>query len=188
MNNRVSSAMARVNRAGFLPAHARGEAYVDAPIAIGHGQTNSQPFTVAFMLTLLDVHPGHRVLDVGSGSGWTSALLAELGGTVSAVELVPELVEFGQNNLRAAGFDDITVHQATDGVFGLPDLAPFDRILVSAEADEIPQDLIDQLRIGGLMVIPVSGTMLLVERLSEDESAVSRHGAFRFVPLRRSRD
>ncbi len=185
--NRVAQAMSTVNRADFLPPEARGHADFDAPVAIGHGQTNSQPYTVAFMLNLLDVRAGHRVLDVGSGSGWTTALLAELGCDVTGVELVPELVEFGRANLRAAGYEGVEIHQATDGVFGLPELAPFDRILVSAEADHIPQDLIDQLKIGGSMVIPVNGTMLRIERLSEEEAAMTRHGLFRFVPLLRSR-
>lgn len=185
--NRVAQAMAAVNRADFLPPEARRDADFDAPIAIGYGQTNSQPYTVRFMLELLDVHPEHRVLDVGSGSGWTTALLAELGCDVVGVELVPELVEFGRANLARAGYEGVEMHQAAEGVFGLPDLAPFDRILVSAEADQLPQDLIDQLKIGGVMVVPVSGTMLRVERISADESAVTRHGLFRFVPLLRSR-
>lgn len=181
--------MARVDRADFLPPAARRHAPYDLPIAIGHGQTNSQPYTVAFMLRLLDVHPGHRVLDVGAGSGWTTALLHELldgTGHLTAVELVPELVEFGQSNLDAVS-RDVTVHQATEGVFGLPGQGPFDRILVSAEAPTLPQELIDQLRIGGVMVIPVDGTMLRVERINEDEAAITEHGAFRFVPLLRRR-
>lgn len=189
MNEQIREAFRRVNRADFLPTGARRHAEFDVPIAIGHGQTNSQPYTVAVMLRLLDVRPGHRVLDVGSGSGWTTALLHELldgRGHLAAVELVPELVEFGQANLQATGVD-VTVHQATEGVFGLPDQAPFDRILVSAEATTLPQDLIDQLRIGGVMVIPVDGTMLRVERMNEDEVAVTEHGAFRFVPLLRRR-
>ncbi|MDO5513248.1 MAG: methyltransferase domain-containing protein [Corynebacterium sp.] len=161
---------------------------MDAPLSIGHGQTNSQPWTVAFMLRLLDPRPGHRVLDVGSGSGWSTALLHELVGTtgqVTAVELVDELVEFGQHNLDAAG-RKVRVHQATAGVFGLPELAPFDRILVSAEAPSLPDELVDQLAAGGVMVIPVDGEMLRVERAG-DEVTVTRHGRFRFVPLLRRR-
>ena len=186
---KIRQVMARVGRAGFLPAHARGVADFDAPVAIGHGQTNSQPWTVAFMLDLLGVHPGHRVLDVGSGSGWTTALLHALldaRGSLAAVELVPELVVFGQENLRAAGVD-VHVHQADEDVFGLPDLAPFDRILVSAEASSLPRELVDQLAPGGVMVIPVAGTMLRVTKESEDRVTVTRHGDFRFVPLLRRR-
>lgn len=189
MNDQIREVMARVARADFLPSAARRHAPFDLPIAIGHGQTNSQPYTVAVMLRLLDVRPGHRVLDVGSGSGWTTALLHELldgTGHLAAVELVPELVAFGQANLTAVG-RDVTVHQAQEGVLGLPDEGPFDRILVSAEADTLPQELIDQLCIGGVMVIPVDGTMLRVERINEDEAAVTEHGAFRFVPLLRRR-
>ncbi len=187
--SRIRAAMTGVNRADFLPLRSRFYADCDAPLSIGHGQTNSQPYTVAVMLELLDVHPGHRVLDVGSGSCWSTALLATLvepEGSVVAVELVPELVEFGRANLARAGFGDIEVHQATDGVFGLPELAPFDRILVSAEAEELPGELIEQLVPGGVMVIPVKQKMLRVVR-GEDRITVTRHGDFRFVPLLRSR-
>ncbi|MDO5668629.1 MAG: protein-L-isoaspartate O-methyltransferase [Corynebacterium sp.] len=186
---RIRHVMARVDRAGFLPERARGQAGFDAPIAIGHGQTNSQPWTVAFMLELLDVRPGHRVLDVGAGSGWSTALLHALldgRGRLSAVELVPELVAFGQANLDAAGVD-VRIVQATDGVFGLPDIAPFDRILVSAEATELPADLVEQLAPGGIMVIPVKGAMSRVEKLPDGEVQVTSHGGFRFVPLLRRR-
>lgn len=186
---RIRAAMTQVNRTGFLPAGARRHATFDAPLAIGHGQTNSQPYTVAAMLELLDVHPTHRVLDVGSGSGWTAALLSHLvepTGLVIAVEIVPELVEFGRDNLSAVGLAHIEVHQATDGVFGLPELAPFDRILVSAEAEELPEDLLEQLAPGGIMVIPVAGMMLRVVS-SPDGFSVTKHGRYRFVPLLRSR-
>lgn len=181
MTDRVRTAMSRVDRAGFLPEGVRRHAGIDTPLSIGHGQTNSQPLTVAIML---------RLLDVGSGSGWSTALLADLlegEGSLEAVELVPELVAFGQENLTAAGVD-VQVHQATEGVFGLPELAPFDRILVSAEATEMPTDLLDQLALGGIMVIPVAGEMLRVERLNEEEFGLTRHGAFRFVPLLRERE
>lgn len=186
---RIRAAMAQVDRIGFLPAGIRRHATFDAPLAIGHGQTNSQPYTVAAMLELLDAHPAHRILDVGSGSGWTTALLSHLvepTGSVVAVEIVPELVEFGRNNLSAAGFAHIKVHQATDGVLGLPELAPFDRILVSAEAEELPDELMAQLAPDGIMVIPVAGTMLRVVS-SEDGFSVTKHGRYRFVPLLRSR-
>jgi protein-L-isoaspartate(D-aspartate) O-methyltransferase len=170
----VSRAFVAVPRAGFLPPEERWHASYDGPIPIGLGQTNSQPRTVADMLRLLDVHPGQRVLDVGAGSGWTTALLAHLTGPtgrVTGVELEPSLVAFGTANLA-------TTHQ------------PWATILVSAEALSLPLTLVDQLvctpEHPGRMVVPVAGEMLLVVRAgpAEEDLEVTRHGWYRFVPLR----
>ena len=174
-----------VPREGFLPGNARGRASYDGPIEIGHGQTNSQPWTVAQMLTLLDVRPGQHVLDVGAGSGWTTALLGHLvgpEGRVRGVEVVPELVEWGAANVAATGQQWATVETAVPHVLGLPAHAPYDRVLVSAEPRELPQELVDQVADGGRMVIPVAGEMLLVVR-EGGEVGVTRHGHYRFVPL-----
>jgi protein-L-isoaspartate(D-aspartate) O-methyltransferase len=138
------------------------------------------------MLQLLAVEPDQRGLDVGSGSGWTTALLAHLtgpGGVVVGVELEPTLTEFGAGNLRTMGFDWASIRQATPGVLGVPEGAPYDRILVSANATSLPEALVDQLGEGGRMVIPVSSTMLLVRRKGA-KVRTSEHGAYRFVPLR----
>jgi protein-L-isoaspartate(D-aspartate) O-methyltransferase len=173
-------------RSGFLPEGERRRAGYDGPLPIGEGQTNSQPRTVADMLRLLDVAPGHRVLDVGSGSGWTTALLAHLvgpAGEVVGVELEPSLVTFGQQNLGATDQPWARIVRATPRVLGMPDHAPYDRILVSAEPGKLPHELVDQLADGGRMVIPVRGTMLLVVRDGDDEH-VTQHGYYRFVPLR----
>lgn len=180
----VEAAFAAHPRVEFLPASARARASYDGPLQIGAGQTNSQPRTVADMLRLLDVRPGHRVLDVGTGSGWTTALLAHLVGAtgeVIGVELEPELVRFGAANLAARDQPWASIRQAQAGVLGVPDQAPYDRILVSAEPDELPAELVDQLGADGIMVIPVAGTML---RVTNPGGAVTRHGRYRFVPLR----
>lgn len=187
MPDAVDEALARVPRAGFLPAALQPRAGYDGPLDIGHGQTNSQPRTVADMLRLLAVEPGQRVLDVGSGSGWTTALLAELvgpSGRVEGVELEPDLVRFGRANI--ADVSTASIAQARPGVLGLPDGAPYDRILVSAAPDELPQELVDQLADPGRMVIPVAGRLLLVVRDGGDVQ-VTPHGYYRFVPLRRGR-
>jgi protein-L-isoaspartate(D-aspartate) O-methyltransferase len=181
----VTAAFAATPRELFLPERARSRAAYDGPIDIGHGQTNSQPRTVAAMLRLLDVRAGDRVLDVGAGSGWTTALLAALtgpDGRVIGVEVVPELVSFGGRNLACTGRSWAEIRPAADGVLGVPEEAPYDRILVSAEGRELAAELVAQLGPGGRMVAPVAGRMLLAVR-SGDRVEVSRHGHYRFVPL-----
>jgi protein-L-isoaspartate(D-aspartate) O-methyltransferase len=182
----VARAFEAVPRAGFLPRLSRWRAAQDSPVLIGHGQTNSQPRTVADMLRLLDVERGLRVLDVGSGSGWTTALLAHLvgpEGTVVGVEIVPELAAWGAANLARHAMPWATIHVATPGVLGDPERGPYDRILVSAEADRLPQPLVDQLADPGRLVGPVRGVMLLVV-LADGRVTTSEHGRYRFVPLR----
>jgi protein-L-isoaspartate(D-aspartate) O-methyltransferase len=185
----VSAAFAAIPREGFLPPGDRGRAAYDGPIAIGYGQTNSQPRTVADMLRLLEVRAGDRILDVGSGSGWTTALLAHLTGptgTVLGLELEEELVQFGAANLAATQQPWATIEPATPGLLGRPAAAPYHRILVSAEARTLPVALVDQLSDDGRLVIPVAGEMLLVVRTgsTREDVEVTRHGYYRFVPLR----
>lgn len=187
----LARAFATVRRESFLPTEARWRADEDAPIQIGHGQTNSQPYTVEAMLRLLDVRPGQRVLDVGAGSGWTTALLSALvgpGGRVLGLEAVPELARWGAENLRAhavgrADLGHATLELADPGELGRSSAGLWDRILVSAMARRLPESLVAQLTDVGRMVVPVAGEMLLVQRHDAGRD-VTRHGAYRFVPLR----
>lgn len=182
----VSGAFTAAPREWFLPEHERARAAYDGPIPIGRGQTNSQPRTVAAMLRLLDVPVGAHVLDVGSGSGWTTALLAHLvgpTGDVLGLEIEPDLVALGRSNLTRGSWPWARIVPARPGVLGDPDHAPYDRILVSAEAEHLPAELVDQLAATGRMVAPVAGVMLLVEATA-GEPRISRHGSYRFVPLR----
>ncbi len=184
--DRVAQALAAHPRTGFLRAAHRPLAAWDQPLPIGRGQTCSQPSTVAHMLRLLDVPPGARVLDVGSGSGWTTALLAHLvgpAGSVVGVELEPTLAAWGAGNLAATRQPWARIVVALPGVLGLPDEGPFDRVLVSAEARRLPQALVDQLAAPGRMVAPVAGGLVVVDR-APDGVRVTREEGYRFVPLR----
>ena len=171
----------------FLPEDQRQFADQDRALPIGWRQTNSQPTTVRAMLELLDVQPGQCVLDVGCGSGWTTALLARLvgpSGEVVGVELVPELVEFGRANLATQNLPQAHIEPAIPHVLGLPDRGPFDRILVSAQASTLPRTLVGQLRVGGVLVVPIKGWMHAVRRTDADgPPEVTRHGGYSFVPL-----
>ena len=172
----IEAAFAALPREGFLRPADRKRAAYDGPLDIGSGQTSSQPRTVSAMLRLLDVAPGQRVLDVGSGSGWTTALLAHLTGPtgrVVGVELLPEVLAMALGNLRPR-HPNIQLHLADPAVLGWPAEAPYDRVLVSADAATLPNALVRQVRPGGVLVGPVAGEMLRVER----------HGRYVFVPLR----
>lgn len=184
--DRVDAAFAAHPRVGFLPPGQRRHAHEDHPLPIGHGQTSSQPSTVARMLRMLDVPVGARVLDVGSGSGWTTALLAHLvgpTGRVLGVELEPDLAAWGAANVAATGQPWARVVVARPDVLGAPEDGPFDRILVSAEARALPTALVDQLAPAGRMVAPVAWGLDVVQRTPEGMT-ITRHEGYRFVPLR----
>ena len=183
--DRLRAAFQAIDRVDFLPAGLRHAAHADQALQIGYGQTNSQPTTVRDMLQLLAPQPGDRVLDVGCGSGWTTALLGHLvgeHGQVIGVELVPELAAWGRENLAGYAMPWTRIERATEGVLGLPDRGPYDRILVSAASRSLPGRLVDQLAAGGTMVAPVGGRMLRVRRTASG-TEVERHGHYAFVPL-----
>lgn len=152
----VAGAMARVERHLFVPPELAPNAYANRPLSIGHGQTISQPTVVALMTDLLDLAPDAVVLEIGTGSGYQAAVLAEVvpDGRVHTIEIVPELARSARERLAALGYNKIEVHEG-DGYRGLPDLAPFDGILVTAAAAQIPPPLIDQLAPGARLVMPV---------------------------------
>ncbi|MFT4249741.1 MAG: protein-L-isoaspartate(D-aspartate) O-methyltransferase [Candidatus Woesearchaeota archaeon] len=180
----VKNAFLSVDRVLFTPSKLVSEAYENYPLPIGFGQTISQPLTVALMLEDLAVQEGMRVLDVGCGSGYTTALLSFLvssEGFVVGVERIPELVEFARSNLQQASID-VAVVKASSSL-GLSQEAPFDRILVSAAAKSVPEKLVSQLAIGGLMVVPVSSSVLTVRKTKTSFEVVKRREGFRFVTL-----
>lgn len=183
----VTAAMVAHPRVGFLPPAQRRHASEDRPLPLWHGQTSSQPSTVAEMLRLLDVPVGAHVLDVGAGSGWTTALLAHLvgpTGTVLGLELDPELAAWGARNLEATDQPWARLEPADPGALGRPRAGGWDRVLVSAAARVLPDRLVEQLAPGGRMVVPVRSTMHLVVRDQAGEVRVSTHGSYAFVPLR----
>ena len=184
----VLDALARVPRHRFVPDSEAGRAYENRPLPIGHGQTISQPYIVALMTDLLDVAPGDRVFELGTGSGYQSAVLADMGCNVWTMEVVEELGKRAEETVAATGYADRVRTRIGDAYYGWPEAAPFDAIVVTAAGDHVPPPLVEQLKPGGRMVIPV-GTgfltqqLLLVEKL-EDGGVRSREVLpVRFVPL-----
>lgn len=181
----IDRAFKQIHRGDFIPEDQKNLAGRDAPLPIGFGQTISQPSTVHLMMEWLDTHAGDKVLDVGSGSGWTSALLSEITGpkgTVFAVERIPELVLLGRSNCSKANLKNVKFFQA-GREYGLPRHSPYDRILVSASARSLPHELLDQLKIGGKLVIPIRNDILEISKISNKKFETVTHPGFVFVPL-----
>ncbi len=182
---RVLAAMRKVPRHRFVDDGQRAEAYEDHPLPIPGNQTISQPYIVALMTELLELAPSSRVLEIGTGSGYQSAVLAELADEVYTIEIVPELARLAERRLKELGYNNVTVREG-DGYRGWPEHAPFDGIIVTAAPERIPQPLLDQLGPGGIMVIPVGGFFqeLKVFRKSADGRITGKDILpVRFVPM-----
>jgi protein-L-isoaspartate(D-aspartate) O-methyltransferase len=183
----VLDVMRSVERHNFVPENYRDRAYSDGPLPIGHGQTISQPYIVAFMTEQLQVSSQHKILEIGTGSGYQAAILGELAKHVFTIEIIPELAEGAKNILNHLSYKNITV-RAGDGYKGWSDKAPFERIMVTAAPTEVPQELIDQLAPGGRMILPV-GAQFLVQYLwvieKDDQGTVTKEKILpvRFVPM-----
>jgi len=184
---RVLRAMEAVPRHAFVPEELRDRAYADGPLPIGHGQTISQPYIVALMTQVAEVEPGRKVLEVGTGSGYQAAVLAELGARVFTIEIVEGLARTAADRLRRLAYEEVHVRHG-DGYRGWPSEAPFDAIVVTAAPDDIPDALVDQLAPGGRMVVPVGPRFgiqhLTVVEKSEDGRTTERSLLpVRFVPM-----
>ncbi len=184
-NEAVLDAMTRVPRHLFVPDHLRDESYDDAPVPIGHGQTISQPYIVAYMTDMLAVSAGQRVLEIGTGSGYQAAILAELGCEVFTIEIVPELAERSRALIAELGYTNVRARLG-DGYLGWPEEAPFDRIILTAAPVEMPQALVDQLAVGGVLIAPVGGFLgqtMTVVRKTETGVVTEETIPVRFVPM-----
>ena len=186
-DKRVLDIMKSVERHKFVPEKYAKSAYKDGPLPIGHGQTISQPFIVAFMTENLKLDPSHRVLEIGTGSGYQTAILSELSGHVYTMEIIDELAKLSSSVLKKLGFDNVTVRNG-NGYKGWAEEAPFDRIMVTAAPEEIPNMLVDQLTEGGVMVIPV-GEQFEIQYLwvltKEQSGSIKKEKILpvRFVPM-----
>lgn len=181
-NAAVLKAMAQVPRHLFVPADVQPYAYDDRPLPIGHGQTISQPYIVAYMTEALQVQPGHTVLEIGTGSGYQAAVLAKLAKQVYTVEIVPDLATRARQAL--ASYRNVEVRSG-NGYLGWPDRAPFDRIIVTAAPPEIPKALVDQLGVNGIMVVPVGVSYQEIVIITKTSVGVTQKRTIpvRFVPM-----
>ena len=197
---RIIEAFKKIKREDFIPGEMKGDSELNEPLSIGFDQTISQPLTVAFMLEKLQPEPGDKILDVGSGSGWTTALLADIvsqkensksqmpnskNGKIIGVEIIPELVEFGRNNVSKYNYIKKGVAEIIlgDGSMGYDKEAPYDKILASASATELPKEWKRQLKIGGKIVAPIGSSIWLFVKKGDNEFDEREFPGFVFVPL-----
>jgi protein-L-isoaspartate(D-aspartate) O-methyltransferase len=184
----VIEAFSEINRVDFVSREMEAESESDVALPIGYGQTISQPATVAFMLEILSTEVGNNVLDIGSGSGWTTALLCHItgeNGKVTAIERIPDLMKWGEKNVDKYSYlkKGIVQFHCSDGREGFSQNAPYDRILVSASCDSVPEILKRQLKVGGRMVLPIKNDLVFLEKKGENEFREEKHQGFAFVPL-----
>ena len=190
VDRRVLDAMEKVPREIFIPEGSRGEAYEDRPVSIGHGVTISQPYIVAYMSEALKVEASHRVLEIGTGCGYQTAVLAELAARVYSIEVIPDLAARARATLDSLGYTNVVIRTG-DGHHGWPDEAPFDRILGAAAATGVPSDLVDQLADGGIMVLPIERPLgwqeLQVLHKRDGRMSTESTLPVRFVPMIKAR-
>lgn len=182
LNPRVLDALRSVKRHEFVPPENRGRAYKNRPLSIGHGQTISQPYMVAIMTDLLDLDPGDKVLEIGTGSGYQAAMLAELTDKVFTIEIIAPLGEAAAKRLRKLHYDNIET-RVGDGYYGWKEQAPFDAIIVTAAASHIPPPLIRQLKPGGRMVVPVGSRFMTQELLLVEKSTLGDVTTRQLLPV-----
>ena len=181
---RVVAAMRQVPRHRFIPDYESVDAYGDFPLPIGHAQTISQPYIVAYMTEALKLQPGEKVLEIGTGSGYQAAILAELGVQVFTIEIVKPLAQYARDNLSKVGYDQVWV-RAGDGYQGWPEERPFDAVIITAAPDHVPSPLLEQLAVGGRLILPVgdfSQNLVLIRRTEEGYQRTELLPV-RFVPM-----